>query len=680
MKYTADDGYKEYNHDLQLYEARQSTLYLSQAFSEMKFKTMSQYKQAKSISISAKNIISDIEYIKNNTLSQQVTLSESTHIDYNAKSVQQNQQTIAPVFKYDSKDSSRIQFQLGYQYLQRASQNVVGKEYQVRGYSDTTSSQQLQKAIQDYQNLGVLADEKRMESSVDIPLILEKTMDIAIPRLLLFANFMYHRQAPVIEGAIKATGNILNNIAEQANNISSKLFEWGDIMSNPFGQILNLVEGIGSVMTFSQSIMYSIQGNVFSEVGGGILKAIFRDIDKDDEDTVKSSFLGFMTTILSQLGGVINGLMNQALQGIQLSLNMYISIMSSIFNILKAIIKTSPVFEQILNYISLQMAVFFLPFFSEFGEPILNAIMSIFNWIINEPKRLVDSFDQSTGTQKEIQGFVNLILTSLDNIISNIDTEKFYEKMDELIIAVKQFMTDFKDTFIKHADEINQFLGKGVEALGIMAKDNIIGGFISIGNTALETMLSSTEKIAEAFKTVFEFAKLGLEVFSHAMGGFYNIINFIIVTMGALAGAVVGFDAWQIATAVSLGIQSIGIGAFIAGGAVAGGGIGEQAWLALEGYIKKDWIEYYKNYTIPSSSDIPKFASGGKIYKKNGGQVGIIAEQGEGEWAIPKSKVKLFRGNNNVIIRINGNTYNKTQIDSAVRELESTMIFPFDSN
>jgi hypothetical protein len=39
-----------------------------------------------------------------------------------------------------------------------------------------------------------------------------------------------------------------------------------------------------------------------------------------------------------------------------------------------------------------------------------------------------------------------------------------------------------------------------------------------------------------------------------------------------------------------------------------------------------------------------------------------MAEAGQGEFAIPKSKVKYFRGNDNVIIRVRGKVYKDSNI------------------
>ena len=74
-------------------------------------------------------------------------------------------------------------------------------------------------------------------------------------------------------------------------------------------------------------------------------------------------------------------------------------------------------------------------------------------------------------------------------------------------------------------------------------------------------------------------------------------------------------------------------------------------------------------------SDVPKYGSGGKIYGRRGGHIGLLGEVGQGEYAIPESKVDLFRGNNNIVVKFKKGVYNQRAVDDVMSELRQELVF-----
>ena len=89
------------------------------------------------------------------------------------------------------------------------------------------------------------------------------------------------------------------------------------------------------------------------------------------------------------------------------------------------------------------------------------------------------------------------------------------------------------------------------------------------------------------------------------------------------------------------------------------------------------WIDPATDYLDSIKNDVSKFASGGKIYGRRGGHIGLLGEAGQGEFAIPESKLDLFRGNNNIILRFNKGVHNQKEVESVLKELQSERSFTY---
>ena len=55
----------------------------------------------------------------------------------------------------------------------------------------------------------------------------------------------------------------------------------------------------------------------------------------------------------------------------------------------------------------------------------------------------------------------------------------------------------------------------------------------------------------------------------------------------------------------------------------------------------------------------------------------MLGESGQGEYAIPQSKMDLFRGNNNIVLRFKKGVYNQKEIESVLKELKTEVQFDY---
>ena len=686
MKIKSDTRYSDYSLDLQLLEAKSSTLYLSDAFKNMKFSTMGQYKQALNIKQATRSIIEDMSYVTENRQHYESSLTKNTYIAHNLKVISSNAQTIQQgpdknlqdQLEY-GKGQQGTQLSIGLAYLDRAGQSFINRYTPVKGYNEFKEVQKLQDQINIASKSIVQYNEDFMLKNLDTLAIVEKTIEIAVPRLLIFASTMYRKQQPIIQGAVNTVAEIFNILSEELMNMSQELFNWGDVKNNPLGQILNVMTGIQNITTAGYSIVGRTIGAIIGIFGKGIAEAIFSD--EDSKDSIKSSIFGTLKTVFMTLGKLITGMMNLAIQGVQISITQFINIMSSIFSLVKNIFKTSPLFMQILNYIELAISLFFLPFFTMFGIPLLDAIMSLYSWVITEPIRLLNQFMDQTWTEEDITNYIDSCLDYIDSVLQGIDENKLYDSFKELANALRVFIAGFIETILDHSDEIKSFIDEGLEVFDELLDQDILGAFLDLGNSCLEFIEDNMEGILNVVHLMFSVARDGFEIFGIQISNFYLTMDVIFIGLGAIQGQLTMYRVGELVTLFTAGLGSITIPELALIGAGVGAGIGHTQWQMIEeAFLRKDWLTYYENFEIPDDDKISKFAKGGKVYKRNGGLYGIMAEAGEGEWAIPKSKTKLFRGNNNVIIRINGKTYNKSEIDSALNEIEPTLNLPFNAS
>ena len=140
----------------------------------------------------------------------------------------------------------------------------------------------------------------------------------------------------------------------------------------------------------------------------------------------------------------------------------------------------------------------------------------------------------------------------------------------------------------------------------------------------------------------------------------------ILTAVGTACGAIGGLQAGLAAAWFTFGLS-------VPMATAVGAALGASAGLASALYILNKWITPAKNEVSELLDGVPRYGNGGKIYGRRGGHIGLLGEVGEGEFAIPQSKVDLFRGNNNVVIKFRKGVYNQRAVDDVMGELKQEL-------
>ena len=330
---------------------------------------------------------------------------------------------------------------------------------------------------------------------------------------------------------------------------------------------------------------------------------------------------------------------------------------------LKTIQETSPVLKGILQYLELAVTMFFLPFFTELGEPILESLMGIISEIIEFSLNWGRDFGNTVLQSEWFNKLWDTINQNIQNVLTNL-IEGFIPVQLSLVDPMFEFIKAFIDTFNQNASTIKKMLVEGVKTYTQMIDESFVKTMVSLGKMVFTWIKQNAENLKNTFSHLFSALEQGFDIVAHTMSKVRDTIVITLTLFGSITGALIAYRAMLVATALSLGIQQIGIPQAVAIGLGAGQATGQVAGMAIvASFIDPLSIEKFRDC-------IPQFSAGGKIKHVPGGRFGIAQEAGQGEFIIPQSKLKLFRGDNNFIVRINGNIYDKPALERTLKDLE----------
>lgn len=549
----------------------------------------------------------------------------------------------------------------------------------------------LEKIIESTEEGGFIPDQDTRDR------ITQLAVHADVPALLKF----YMRFEDVIKNTKKIVDVIRSSSVEFSQAIKSmgkataKLMEWGDIKNNPLGTLLNLINGVSEVLTADLGLCNAIVNS--SNRGVSLLLKIFDD-DEDDEKKEKKAgaltpvkaLTNIFLSISSVITSVTSGLFAMIASAIQASFTIFTSILKSILTLVKSIAETSEVFKTILSYIDLAFTMFFLPFWTAFAEPLLDVVMSAYSSIIDWGVRFITYFQNADNILvKHIQTTISSLMTLVKEVL--IDSMDMVMALAETILpSILGIATELIDWVTRHKKDIISFVTKGLKAATALVKAGI-GSFLSSGSQWMAFVIVNAGKITSLFNTIKDVVNACLDVAAWGMKHAKAVTYALLTTAGTIVGAVTGHKIGVLLAPFTLGISLV---ATTAGGALVGGAIG----LGASAYVYRDYLEpglklaeafqavESTNLTIDqdkidamniTEQDLPEFAKGGKIYGIRGGHLGLLGEAGQGEFAIPQSKMKLFRGNNNIILRFNKGIYNQKEIEPILKELQSETDFDY---
>ena len=477
------------------------------------------------------------------------------------------------------------------------------------------------------------------------------------------------KYSPMFSEFISKACQSLNSCISYLGDATAGMMKWGDFKTNPIGTIVNVVNGMVGVITSGGVITASVL-NTSSEAIGIISKNADSKTQKNIKNMSPMKLIGtaigsIAKTITSALSGITSLIANI----FQATFTAFTSTLTSVLTLLKSIAETSPIIKTISEYISLALSMFFLPFFTSFGEPILNVVMNV----------LTTAMEMGAVFQNWLQDADESVKDDIDNILSEIvtnikdlgdDFESFVSEFAPLVPALLTFTLNFTQTIIDHSDDILNLLTTGIATMKVLVANNVIGTMLDIGTIVFDFISENRGLVSNVVDYLIKVIGLSLGFASWALNNMETVVIALFTSVGEACGAIGGAQVGTLAAVVSFGLS---IPASAAAGAVLGGSAGvTAAWLVIN-----KWIKPATDYLDSIKSSVSHYASGGKIYGRRGGHIGLLGEAGEGEFAIPESKLDLFRGNNNIILRFNKGIYNQKELEPILSELQSEMSFTY---
>lgn len=458
---------------------------------------------------------------------------------------------------------------------------------------------------------------------------------------------------------VQQTQKLVHSLLNISQNMMSVADSMSGVFANMFSPTDQLVGLIGmqvqGINTFTNlfPIALDLFSMPFSMIGGVDEESKKSKGKKEDAEKKSSSMLSIFTMVAKIAETAFTFLQSSftiAISAIMGGINMLVSVLQSIWGLLKKIFQTSKLMDSLLSILNLILTMFFLPFFSVFGDRLLSHIFDILNWALEfSTSKVWDYLDGITQAQRTIIGYFEENKEMIADLAIRFIKE-LLPLMIKVFTLIMPFVLYFTSIFIANQDKVQQLLKNGIEFGKTLIQNNIITLFILFGKQTMEFIQENKEQIIGTMETMQNILQWALGAFSFVI----NHMNLICVQAGQALGAYL-----NLCILISFGgmgkiteaLQASGFKwlqgklttkTFILGGQGLGQVIGELLYLTFF-----------------------SFKEGGYIPQTPGGVFVRVAEK-ETEYIIPEPKMHLIRGHNNLIIDINGDAM---IVDDCMKEI-----------
>lgn len=457
----------------------------------------------------------------------------------------------------------------------------------------------------------------------------------------------------------KDVSSILIHISQGIQTASTQISETFRDMFSPIGQLLSLISGTINAMSQTLQVFPSMLSLI--QLPFNFMESENKDDEEDDEGKKKESAkardkkLSTLSVVFEQISLFCNFMaqgINLQVSAILGGINLFTTILNTIFSALKKIFSTSKVMDQILNLFNLCITMFFMPFFNMFGNTLLEYIFQLLTW--------AQSFND--GTHSELmEGMIRAQNIISEFLLQNLGDLKtiFTKVISELLPAILEvtlqfipFILYFTQTLINKHEEVVQLARQGIEAGEQMLEGKIITLFILFGTQCMNFLSNYKESIKTTLVAIFDTLTWVINNFGWVIGYIEQLIVAFGQAIGAYLGVIlalqgpIGGSTVVPALLARFGLQSFT--AFELG--VMGQGVGTLIALAIVGVFFS-------------------FQEGGYIPQTPGGVLVRVAEK-ETEYIIPQSKIHMIRGHNNLLLEINGDVF---CVDDCEKEIASAL-------
>lgn len=294
----------------------------------------------------------------------------------------------------------------------------------------------------------------------------------------------------------------IQDMVSQMGKAQATIFQSiGDILDNPIQQIIGVIQGIGQALAQA----FQMISNIVNQITEGISSILSSQKDNDGKQG------SIFTKILGVVGNLISSLISMVVQQIQAGFNIFTSVLTAIFKILKRIQMSSPIIQQILELINLAFNLFFMPFMNAFGLQMLDGVVKILNWAFDTGK----SFQQIGSSLISILEQQGFSVQDIQNFVKELATEFVTEYLPEIIKllpSVTTFALDFVSEILNHSGDIIDFIKAGLGAFKQLMDEGILGDFLSFGKTVMKWIKDNGKTLVDFLEGAMNQA-LGLSTF-----------------------------------------------------------------------------------------------------------------------------------------------------------------------
>lgn len=470
----------------------------------------------------------------------------------------------------------------------------------------------------------------------------------------------------VFETTVKAISVSVGNMM----NACSGLMQWGDFKTNPIGTLVGVMNSLGSMYIaggkFNVTLMELAEKGI-QALGKTDGKKSLKNLKTMSTKDLAISAMGKVAGMITKMA---SGFFTMTTTIFSSAFSMFTTTLTSVSKILKSIAETSPVVEAISNYIGLFLSMLFLPFFTAFGEPLLNAMMTAITVLAELGAEFIGWLQQADETTlKDLNEVLANLVLDIEYIFDNFMNE-LVTNFDKLVPPMLDFIMQFTTTIINNSELILDLLETGIDAMNDMIEGNILATVMGMSTLVFDFIYDNIGFTKKCVNIMLDIIYKGLDFVSWCLSNLELATIAFCLATGTVCGAIGGSQVGMILAPFTLG-ASVLIGT-IAGGLIGGGAGAVAAWAIIN-----KWIKPAKDTVDGLLRDVPAYGSGGKIYGRRGGHVGLLGESGQGEYAIPQSKMDLFRGNNNIVLRFKKGVYNQKEIESVLKELKTEVQFDY---
>lgn len=439
---------------------------------------------------------------------------------------------------------------------------------------------------------------------------------------------------------------VMQEAVSQMGQAQSTIFSAiGDMLDDPLNQMLGVMAGLGQTITTALNLV----SNIISSVAEGISQIFSVDNKKDGGS---SKLIG---TVVSVIGNFISSLINMVVQQIQAGFQIFTTILTQTFKIIKKIQLSSPVIQAILDLINLAFNLFFMPFMNVFGMMLLDGVVKILNWAL-EMGPTFQKLGEELLTTLDEQGFsLNDILDDVKDIAVEFVT-KYLPQILQLIPPMTEFALEFVRQILSHSEEIIAFITKGITVFGDMLKGGIIDDFLELGKNVLGWLGDHGLELVDFMK----------EALNSALG----VASFFLGFIGGIG---------DVTSAISNGLNNI------VAPTTPTTGSGLVSKIQNVSYVANNWDSISQQWG-DIFNGIGNFFSGGNlggnlIHAQSGGKftnaqynggIPILAgEANEAEFKLNEQELREIGKDTTVTIQYNGSILSRSDFKEVVQDIVS---------